>query len=106
MSKRRMLFMARLEPRHVDEYVYFHKQVWPELLDAYQRSGITQISCFLHGCDLIVYSEVDAEIYEREKDALSQNPVELRWQSLMKSFRDPAAEERQFEEVFYMPPVA
>jgi len=103
MPKRRMLFRSRLKPESVQEYVRLHQQVWPELLEAYRKAGITQVSCFLNGLDLVVYSEYEQEVYEREKEALSRKPVEIRWQALIKPLRDPDFEQRSFEEVFHMP---
>ncbi len=104
MSKYRTMFRTRLKPECVQEYVRQHQQVWPELLAAYREAGITQISCFLNGLDLIVYSEYESEIYDKEKDALSHNPTEVRWQALMKTLRDPGFEAQYFDEVFYMSP--
>ena len=70
-------------------------------MGAYRKAGITQISCFLSGLNLVVYSEYEPEIYEMEKEALSRNS-EIRWQALMKTLRDPDFEQQAFE-VFHMP---
>jgi len=88
----------------VQEYVGWHKQVWPELLEAYRKAGITQVNCYLYGVDLVVFVEFETEIYANEKERLSQDPVEIRWQALMKSFDDPGFAPRTFEEVFSLPP--
>ncbi len=104
MSSHRTVSYSRLKPECVQEYIGWHQQVWPELLDAYRKAGITQISCFLGGVDLVVYSEYDTEIYEREEKSLRQNPVEIRWQALMKTLRDPLWPGQELREVFYMPP--
>jgi L-rhamnose mutarotase len=103
MSKARMLFRSRLKAESVDEYVRYHRAVWPDLLDAYRRAGITQISCFLSGTDLLVYSEYDVDVYRREKAALSRHPVEIKWQALMATLRDPTFKAVEYEEVFHMP---
>lgn len=105
MSKHRTVSHSRLKPECVQEYVRWHQQVWPELLGVYRKAGITQISCFVSGLDLLVYSEYETEIYEREKESLSRNPVEIRWQALMKTLRDPELATQNFDEVFYMPPI-
>jgi L-rhamnose mutarotase len=80
--------------------------VWPELLEAYRKAGIRHISCFVGGLDLVVYTEYETEIYEKRKDSLRQNPVEIRWQALMKTLRDPKWPGLELQEVFYMSPVA
>jgi len=102
MTKRQMLSLSRLRPECVQEYVRLHQQVWPELLATYRQAGITQIGCFLNGLVLIVYSEYESEVYEKAKEALSRNAVEVRWQVLMQTLRDPDFEPLTFQEVFFM----
>ncbi len=105
MPTHRTVSYSRLKPECVQEYVRWHQQVWPELLEAYRKAGITQISCFLGDLDLVVYSEYDTEVYEKEKESLRRNPVEIRWQALMKTLRDPKWPGQELQQVFYMPPV-
>ncbi len=100
MTRQRILSLSRLKPESVKEYVHLHRQVPPELLDAYRKAGIDRIHCFLSGTDLVVFSEVDGEVYAREKETLSRHPAEVRWQALMKSLRDPEFEPASFDEVY------
>ena len=102
MTIERRVSLRRLKPEGIQEYIRLHAQVWPELLEAYRNAGIIQVRCFLNGLDLVVYSVVDRDIYEKEKEALSRNPVEVRWQALMKTLDDPHFEEKPFDEVFSM----
>ena len=104
MPRRRTVSQCRLKLECVEEYIRRHQQVWPELLEAYRKAGITQISCFLHDLDLLVYSEFETEVYEKAKDSLARDPIETRWQAMMESLRDPAFENHSYDEVFYMPP--
>ena len=101
--KCRMCLTFHLKPESIPEYVRLHQQVWPELLQVYREAGITQISCFLNGCDVVVYSEYELKVYQQKKEFLRRNPVELRWQALMQTLRDPEAQMLQFEEIFHMP---
>ena len=103
MSKGRMLFHSRLKPECVAEYIRYHQAVWPELLEGYRQAGITQVSCFLSGVELIVYSEIDVEQYQESKAALSRHPVEVKWQTLMQTLRDPSFKAGPYAEVFHMP---
>ncbi|RPJ20384.1 MAG: L-rhamnose mutarotase [Chloroflexi bacterium] len=100
--KCRMFSAFRLKPESVPEYVRLHQQVWPELLQVYREAGITQISCFLNGCDVVVYSEYEQEVYQQAKESLSHNSIELRWQALMQTLRDPYFQVLRFEEIFHM----
>lgn len=101
MAKYRTLSLRCLKPECVQDYVSYHQQVWPELLEAYHQAGITRIDCCLNGSDLVVCIEYDSDVYEKMKDALRHNPIEIRWQALMETFRDISVEQRFFEEVFH-----
>ena len=54
---KRTLFWGRIKADKIEEYKESHRHVWPELLAAYRQAGIRKISCFLHGVDLLVYTE-------------------------------------------------
>jgi L-rhamnose mutarotase len=99
-----MLSLSRLRPECVPEYIRRHQQVWPELLDAYRQAGITQISCFLNGLNLIVYSEYELDVYETAREALSRNGVEVRWQALMQTLRDQTVHHRLFGSLLHASP--
>jgi len=101
--KCRMCSAFRLKLEGIPEYVRLHQQVWPELVQVYREAGITQISCFLNGRDVVVCSEYELEVYQQQKEALSHNLVELRWQALMQTLRDPDSQMLCFEEIFHMP---
>jgi len=101
MTKHRTLSLRRLKPDCVQAYIDFHQQVWPELLEAYRQAGFTRIDCCLNGCDLVVCIEYEVDVYNKMKDALIRNPVEIRWQALMETLRDTSVEQQFFEEVFH-----
>ncbi len=101
MAKHRILSLRCLKPECVQDYVNYHQQVWPELLEAYRQAGITQIDCCLSGLDLVVCIEYETDVYEKMKDVLSRDPVEIRWQALMETWCDTSIEQRFFEEVFH-----
>lgn len=92
-----------LKPEGIPEYIRLHQQVWPELLKVYRQAGITEISCFQNGCEVVVYSEYEMEVYQQAKESLNHNSVELRWQALIQNLRDPDSPPLHFEEVFHMP---
>lgn len=98
----RKLCMAHLKPECLEDYREFHRHVWPELEAAYQRAGITALSCFLHGTTLLIYSEYDPERYPASLSWLSREPVEQKWQALMRPLADPSAAAVEFEEVYRM----
>lgn len=98
----RKLCMAHLKPECLEDYREFHRHVWPELEAAYQRAGISALSCFLHGTTLLIYSEYDPARYPASLAWLAQEPVEQKWQALMRPLADPSATAVEFEEVYCM----
>jgi L-rhamnose mutarotase len=104
MSKQRMIWLDRLKTESVQEYIRLHQQVWPELEAAYRQAGILQIGCYLNGCERVVFMEYESEIYDKARASLDSNPVEIRWQALMKTLCDPQVERQSFTEVYYLPP--
>ena len=104
IMKKRMIFLTHLKSEKIEEYKEHHRNVWPELQEAYREAGITQISCFLHDNQLLVFTEYDEAIYPAAKAALGASEVEQRWAQLMRPLADSDFKPIEFEEVFYMPP--
>ena len=104
MSKQRTLWVDRLKAESVSEYIRLHQQVWPELEAAYRQAGILQMGCYLNGCERVVFIEYETEIYDQAKASLDSNPVEIRWQALMKSCCDPQVDRQSLTEVYHLSP--
>jgi L-rhamnose mutarotase len=104
MSKQRTLWVDRLKAESVPEYIRLHQQVWPELETAYRQAGILQMGCYLNGCERVVFIEYETEIYDQAKASLDSNPVEIRWQALMKTLCDPQVDRQSLTEVYYLSP--
>ena len=103
MSKQRTLLIDRLKAESVSEYIRLHQQVWPELEAAYRQAGILQIGCYLNGCERVVFMEYDTDLRAGEA-SLDCNPVEIRWQALMKTLCDPQVDRQSLTEVYYLSP--
>ena len=104
MSKQRTIWLDRLRAESVPENIQLHQQVWPELEAAYRQSGILLMGCYLNGCERVVFIEYETEIYDQVKASLDSNPVEIRWQAMMKTFCDPQVDRQRLTEVYYLPP--
>ena len=94
---------TRLKAGAVEEYVEWHRKVWPEILDLTSKSGIRNYSIYIHGRELFSYFEV--EDYQKAIDFLAKEPAAQRWQELMAPFMDaadPIAPWQPLEEVFHL----
>jgi L-rhamnose mutarotase len=70
---------TRLRPGAEARYDDLHRTVWPDVLAAIERVGITRWLIFRDGVDLFHYVECDD--YEAAIKALAADPVNVRWQA-------------------------
>ncbi len=99
----RLLIRRVLKPESVGDYIRYHQSVPPELMELYRKSGVLQLSCFLHENDLVVLIEYDAEQWVQAQEELGRNPVEQNWQALMRTLNLPGFEPLTYEEIFHLP---
>jgi L-rhamnose mutarotase len=72
---------TRLKPGAEERYEEYHRAVWPDVLKAIQRVGITKYVIYRDGLDLFHYIECDD--YDRAIAELARDPVNIRWQQEM-----------------------
>jgi L-rhamnose mutarotase len=77
----RAAFRIRIRPGKVDEYVAAHAAVYPELLEAFTRVGISNYSIFLDGTSAFGYFE--AEDLAAADAAMAETEANRRWQEAM-----------------------
>jgi L-rhamnose mutarotase len=102
MNIRRFLIHRRLRPESVGEYIVYHQNVPPGLMDIYRQAGVLDLSCFVCRNELVVYMEVDEDVYSKKSAELAENPIDKNWQMLMATLNDPQAEILTYDEVFRM----
>ena len=72
---------TRLKPGVEERYDEYHRAVWPDVLDAIRRVGITRYVIFRDGLDLFHY--IECEDYDRAIADLARDPTNIRWQAEM-----------------------
>jgi L-rhamnose mutarotase len=72
---------TRLKPGVEARYEEYHRAVWPEVLQAIRRAGITKYVIFRDGLDLFHYIECDD--YDLAIPELANDLVNIRWQEEM-----------------------
>jgi L-rhamnose mutarotase len=79
----RRAFAMRLKPGGLAGYRKHHEEIWQELVDEIERSGIGQITIFEDDPMLILYSEIaDEEAWNR----LWATEVHGRWGAIMDEY--------------------
>lgn len=78
----RLSFVLRLKPQaDPQEYERRHEEIWPEMLVALRKAGISNYSIYL--ADRLLFSYMEADDPERTVQALANDPVVRRWQRYM-----------------------
>ncbi len=72
---------TRLQPGAEERYEEYHRAVWPDVLKAIRRVGISKYVIFRDDLDLFHYIECDD--YDRAIGELATDPVNIRWQAEM-----------------------
>jgi L-rhamnose mutarotase len=72
---------TRLKAGTEERYEAYHRNVWPEVLAANRRVGVTKYVIFRDGLDLFHY--IECEDFDRVLAELAKDPVNLRWQAEM-----------------------
>jgi L-rhamnose mutarotase len=75
---------TRLKPGMEEAYDKAHAEVWPELVRAQLDLGIKHWQIFRHGVELLHVVECDD--FDRATAALSQRPIDQRWQREMSRY--------------------
>jgi L-rhamnose mutarotase len=70
---------TRLRQGAEERYDALHRAVWPEVLAAIERVGVTRWLIFRDGLDLFHY--IECENYDAAIAALADVPVNVRWQA-------------------------
>ena len=98
----RKAFVLKLKPGALDDYIYWHDNIWPELQLEIASQGIAEISLFQLEDMIFLYSRVnDPEAWTR----LWDSEVHRRWGELMNPlmhYRDDGIiDSRELREIWH-----
>ena len=81
--------MTRLLPECEAEYVRYHEQVWPKVLETIAECEIKNYSFFLNNGFLFAYFEYHGNDYEADMRKMAACPETQRWWSIMNPMQVP-----------------
>ncbi len=78
----------RNDPKLIEEYKKYHKQVWQEILSSIREAGIENMEIYNVSDRLFMIMEVN-DTFDFEEKALkdASNPVVQKWEELMWKFQ-------------------
>lgn len=74
-------WVLHIRPGYEEEYKKRHDEIWPEMTEALQQSGIRNYQIFKYGLTLFGYFETDD--FEATAAFLADNEVNKRWAEYM-----------------------
>ena len=81
----RRAFTMRLKPGALAEYTRHHNEIWPELVEEIEKSGIATITTFEQDPVLFLFSEITNE---EAWDRLWHTEIHDRWAKVMEPFME------------------
>ena len=90
MKKYTFTLDLKEDPELIAEYVHWHQNVWPEILESIKSSGITDMEIYRHSNRLFMVMQVDDSFsFERKADMDESNPKVQEWEQLMWKYQKP-----------------
>lgn len=83
MSAIRLAMTVQLRPEKVDEYIANHKAVWPEVEARFHLVGITELSVFLRGEQVVLYVKYEGAVpFDEALATYADDEVIQQWEAL------------------------
>lgn len=70
-------WVLEVRPGYEEEYKKRHDEIWPEMLEALRKAGISNYNIFRHGLTLFGYFETDD--LEASVKAIGEDPINAKW---------------------------
>ncbi len=83
---KRVGFILKVKPEHIEEYKARHKAVWPEMLDALRRTGWHNYSLFLRPDGLLFGYFETPDSFQAALDGMAKEEINAKWQDFMAPF--------------------
>ena len=74
-------WVLEVRPGYENEYKKRHDEIWPDMLEALRKAGISNYNIFRHGLTLFGYFESDD--LQASIKAISADPVNAKWGAWM-----------------------
>jgi L-rhamnose mutarotase len=103
---KRVCFVLRVKPEHLDEYQARHREVWPEMRAALSEAGWRNYSLFLQA-DGTLIGYLECVDFAAAQASMAATEVNAKWQAEMARFFDsdglnPDEAMQPIKEVFHL----
>lgn len=80
---RRYCQLIRLRAERQQEYIEYHREVWPTVLATIEACNVRNYSIFLHNGMLIAYFEYHGSDFDADMRKMAADPETQRWWAIM-----------------------
>jgi L-rhamnose mutarotase len=82
------------DPKVVEAYQAYHREVWPEVQQSLRRFGVERMDIYLLGRRLVMVVDMREGVDYRDAFRLhsASSPRVAQWEQLMTSFQEPVPE--------------
>jgi L-rhamnose mutarotase len=81
--------IIRVRPEFEQEYIKYHEQVWPEVLQTIRDCNIRNYSIFLKDHVLYAYFEYLGADFEADLQKMAADPKTQEWWRIMEPMQEP-----------------
>ena len=81
--------ILRLKPGFEEEYLEYHKAVWPEVLDLIRDCNVRNYSIYIHDNRLFAYYEYIGSDYHADMAKIAAHPKMREWWTIMEPMQEP-----------------
>ncbi len=85
------------DPEKVADYIRYHAEVWPEVLEGLRTGGVTDMKIFLRGQRMFMYMTANDDYNPRSPSDTTPHPRVLEWDRLMRTLQEPSPEATEDE---------
>jgi L-rhamnose mutarotase len=104
---KRVAFLLKVKEGKTAEYKEYHKEVWPEMLDALRRAAWHNYSLFMRDDGLLFGYFETPDSFQAALDGMSREEINARWQDFMAPYFEGLGAHAdqmmaELEEVFHL----
>jgi L-rhamnose mutarotase len=104
-----LMLDLRDDPALIEEYIKYHRHVWPEIQQSIRDAGVLDMQIFHAGRRLFMILDAeDSFTFERKAAMDRENPKVMEWEALMGRFQqvepgqDPTQRWKPMERIFQL----
>lgn len=93
----RVASIIRLKSESIEEYLEYHRNVWPEVLEQITTSQIRNYSIFQFGEQLFSYFEYVGDDFEADMEKMAAHEPTQKWWAIQEQLQIPYPERKSGE---------